>query len=377
MNSLRKTENSRPDVEKISFILPSLNAGGAERVCLNLAKGFVKKGINVEFLLVIPSVQLDIPKGVQVRFLSKKNQKIQWVAGIVALIKIGRQLSESKQTHVFFSTVRGTVILSLLASVFVKSRPRIIVREAALFSKKMWYPKLFHKLALRILYPRAYAVVAVSERVKNEMVNQYGYRGKIFVVNNPIDKEKIIEQSLAIEISSRFDFTFLSVGRLVPEKGHLYLLEAFSKIAHDRSCGLYIIGSGRLENTLKIRAKELGISDQVVWLGYQPNPYPWYRCADVFVLSSISEGFVNVLGEALAIGVPNIVATRCGGGPEELLANHTSAWLVSPENIDELAIAMEQARVNSGHKGIQARSGVPDISSITEEYMHIFMHSAR
>lgn len=371
MSSWSVIETPPKNIEKISFILPSLNAGGAERVCLNLAKGLLEQGIKVDFLLVMSSVQLDIPEGARVRFLTKNSRKRQWVSGIVALFKLQRYFSGARTDEVFIASVRGTVILSLLASLFTRSIPRLFIREAALYSSKIWYPELCHRLSLKFLYPKAKAVIAVSEGVRKEMIERFSYKGKISVVNNPIDTKKITELSLSSLKRSKFKFTYLSVGRLVEEKGFSYLLEAFSEVSSDATIGLYIVGAGELENKLRLRASELQISDQVVWLGYQSNPYPWYLLADVFVLSSIKEGFVNVLAEALALGVPNIVATKCGGGPEELLENHSSSWLVPPANAGALAEAMKKAKVCGKQRPVDEYCSGLTISEVTKMYLEV------
>lgn len=360
------------DVKRVSFILPSLNSGGAERVCLNLAKGFLARGIEVDFLLLTSSVQLQVPEGARIVFLSSRKGKNQALYGAIALFKLWRRFSCSKPTDVFVSSVRGAVILSLLAAMFARPTPRLFVREAALYASKSWYPEFCHRFALKRLYPISAGVVAVSQSIKKELVQTFGYQGKIFVVHNPVDTCEIEKLSVSTPKASRFSFTFLAVGRLVEEKGFCVLLRAFSEISCDKSCGLYIVGSGELEPKLRSLAAELKVADQVVWVGYQANPYPWFKIADAFVLSSISEGFVNVLAEALALGVPNIVATNCGGGPEELLEKHRSAWIVPPNNIDELASAMKKAKESHQKRGVPYYRSVPDISSISDKYLTIF-----
>jgi glycosyltransferase involved in cell wall biosynthesis len=293
------------------------------------------------------------------------------LSGIIALFKLRRLFSRAEAGEAFIASVRGTVILSLLASVFSKPVPRLFVREAALYARKIWYPELSHRLALKFLYPRAKAVIAVSESVKKELVDGFSYKGHVSVVNNPIDKKNIVKLSLVSPKKTKFRFTYLSVGRLVKEKGFFYLLEAFSKISHDKTCGLYIVGAGELEERLRLRARELKIADQVVWLGYQSNPYPWYLLADVFVLSSVKEGFVNVLAEALALGVPNIVATKCGGGPEELLKHHASSWLVPPGNVEALATAMEKAKDEGKKRAVGKYCSGLTISEVIDEYLDV------
>ena len=366
------TENLSIDIKKINFILPSLKAGGAERVCLSLAKEFLENGIKVDFILLTPSVELEVPEGANVKFLTNKNYNGQWMSAVIALLRIRQLFAVSKPTEIFLASVRGAVFLSLLASILLRTTPRLFIREAALYFPKAWYPKLIHRLMLRMFYPRAKGVIAVSESVRQELIGRFGYKGKVTVINNPVDQIKIKELSLCEIKKSKFHFTYLAVGRLVEEKGFTNLLEAFSKISHDKACGLYVVGAGELESKLRLKTEELQISDQVVWVGYELNPYPWYLVADVFVLSSIKEGFVNVLVEALVLGVPNIVATKCGGGPEELLGEHRYSWLVPPGNVHELSTAMKNARDRG--KRLREPELCPEltISNIRNKYLTVF-----
>jgi glycosyltransferase involved in cell wall biosynthesis len=86
---------------------------------------------------------------------------------------------------------------------------------------------------------------------------------------------------------------------------------------------------------------ELGLNGRVYMPGYLPNPFPVYRDADLFVLSSAFEGFGNVLVEAMAMGVP-VVATRCPGGPREILAEARYGRLVpvgEPKTLGEAILS--------------------------------------
>ncbi len=95
--------------------------------------------------------------------------------------------------------------------------------------------------------------------------------------------------------------TILTAGRLVKEKDHRTLFRAFAKLDDLENKQLIILGEGELEGELKQLAKELGIFEQVYFLGFKRNPYAYMKRADVFALTSITEGFGHVLVEALAL----------------------------------------------------------------------------
>nr|WP_298167594.1 glycosyltransferase [uncultured Pseudomonas sp.] len=108
-----------------------------------------------------------------------------------------------------------------------------------------------------------------------------------------------------------------NVGRLHPDKDQATLIRGFAKAQPRLPTGsvLAILGSGRLDDHLKDLARELGISQQVLFLGQVPEAKRYFNAFDVFALSSDHEPFGMVLLEAMAAGVP-LLATACGGARE-------------------------------------------------------------
>jgi len=136
----------------------------------------------------------------------------------------------------------------------------------------------------------------------------------------------------------------LCVGRLTPEKGHHYLLAALAQLKlRGVQCFLDVVGSGPLYNTLKAQTTVLGLEDMVTFHGYVaygPELFALYRRATALVVPSLSEGFPQVINEALCIGLPT-VASAVGGIPA-FLTHLETAMLVPPANIQALAEAIEQ-----------------------------------
>ena len=153
-------------------------------------------------------------------------------------------------------------------------------------------------------------------------------------------------EQIAREWRARFDVApgdsvLLSIGRLSSEKGHQYLIDAVSRIAHSGSypnLKLLIAGAGPLEQSLKRQIQAAGLKDSVKLIGYQDDVRPLFMLADVFVLPSLSEGSPMVLLESMASQVP-IVTTNVGGIPEAL-TDRESAILVPPANAQALGDAI-------------------------------------
>jgi glycosyltransferase involved in cell wall biosynthesis len=136
----------------------------------------------------------------------------------------------------------------------------------------------------------------------------------------------------------------LSVGRLSAEKGLPYLLEALAMLKErGLTCSLDIVGTGALEADLKAQAGAMGLAAQVTFHGYVPyGPalFEHYQRAGALVLSSLTEGFPQVINESLCAGLPT-VATAVGGIPA-FLTNNETALLVPPADAGALARAIEQ-----------------------------------
>ena len=112
---------------------------------------------------------------------------------------------------------------------------------------------------------------------------------------------------------------------------------------HRRTCDsrLIILGTGPMEAELKSLVDRLGLTDVVDFQGFHSNVLPFFRRADVFLLSSLYEGFGNVIVEALGCGTP-VISTRCEHGPAEILDDGRFGVLVEPHNPEAMAAAMNQ-----------------------------------
>jgi glycosyltransferase involved in cell wall biosynthesis len=137
----------------------------------------------------------------------------------------------------------------------------------------------------------------------------------------------------------------LNIGRLDPQKDQVTLLRAFARLARRRDAGLIILGEGRERGRLERLARDLGVADRVIMPGWVPSIEPYFRAADLFVLSSAYEGFGLVLVEALSQGVP-VVSTDCPSGPAEILADGRYGRLVPVGDDEALADAMEEELVS-------------------------------
>jgi len=211
------------------------------------------------------------------------------------------------------------------------------------------------------------------------MVEHLGIsRDKLVRIYNPVDVEMV--RRLAEGAESPFTGPgpqVIAMGRLQREKAYDVLLQAFSIVLKSfPQAQLAILGEGPLETQLKKQAVELGVAHAVAFPGFQKNPWPYVKHADLFVLASRFEGLPNALLEVLALGVP-VVATDCPGGVREIQKSVREIVLVPPEDHVALAAGIVAALSNpTGERpsSQQVAEGLSDfdLQHAIREYSQLF-----
>ena len=232
----------------------------------------------------------------------------------------------------------------VLAHRLARSAARMIVWEHCTLSDQYNDCGCAHRLMLKnsiaLTYPLAHARVAVSTGVADDLAALSGIsRDSISVIYNPLlARPEVATDGAAAEAvwGGWRGPRIITVGRLKAQKNHALLIRAFKKMLATRDARLLILGTGELFEATAALARAEGVADKVLMPGTVPNPTPYYRSSDLFVLSSDYEGFGNVIIEALACGVP-IVSTDCRSGPSEILENGRYGRLVPVGDVDALA----------------------------------------
>ncbi len=215
---------------------------------------------------------------------------------------------------------------------------------------------LRHKSAIRIISSRDFGVLSIctdrfnqcleradamicnSRYIKQYFVDKYPEQAnKVFSVYNYIDTDEICKQSNEMIDSRCIDFIdkhksiVVSVGRFCKEKGFEFLIEAvaIARKSHNDIC-LLLVGDGEYKEKYLEIIDRLKLRDHVFFTGFQENPYKYMARCSCFVLSSISEGFPNVLAEAMALGLP-VIATNCFSGPAEILRKDADYFAINDE----------------------------------------------
>lgn len=311
---LASLHRPEPKPPRLLFAINSLEGGGAERVMARLVAGLREEMPEAEITLALLDDRPEkhaVPKGVNV-------VRLDCDGSVSRSIRRLRDLARKAKPDVVVSFLTRANMAAVIAA--RAAGARCIVSERVHTSSHFGggMKARANRLAVRLLYPRADRVVAVSHGVACDLAENYRVPwDRLATINNPVDAPAIhaaAEEEPQVGLPDRF---ILAVGRLVANKNFPMLLKAYAQsgiTAH-----LVILGEGPERADLEDLAQSLGVAGRVHLPGYADNPYPVMRRALCYVSASNAEGFPNAMVEAMVLGKP-IVATDCRSGPSEILA---------------------------------------------------------
>lgn len=322
---------------KILFTLPNLNSGGAERIIVNIINSLDENYFDIHLLLINNSGSLCsfLKRNIKITTLNVKKTRY----ALFALIKQIKKINPD----IIFSTLQRMNLLVLIASFFISKKIKIFVREPTMPSLFIKSKNTLYLYLIIKLYPRAFMVIAQSNEMKKDIINSYNInKEKIRVINNPLDKksiDKMVNINKDIPFLSR-NINVVASGNINKYKDYGMLIHAFKLVIEkNNSFHLYILGRDEkngLKESLEQLLDKLNIKENVHFLGYQENPYIFYKYSDLFVLSSKQEGLPNVILENLYLEKP-IISTNCINSINKLLINRQNGFIVNVGDFEDMA----------------------------------------
>lgn len=358
--------------KKLAIFVSFSGDGGVERVIANLCQGFLDFGYAVDLLLVKArgAHMAAIPAGVNVVKLGASQTAL-------CLFPLIRYLRRERPPAVLAAKNRGNRV-ALLARAMAGVKTRLVVRMDTHLSKALEGTHPLRRFAyyapMRWLYPKADAIVAVSQGVAEDTAKITGVPlAGIQVIHNPVIVPSLYRQAAMPAahpfFSPKTHPVLVAAGRFTRQKDFPTLLRAFAQVRAQRPCRLLILGEGQDRTALEALATELGVQEDLAMPGFLDNPYAYIARSDLFVLSSIWEGSPTVLTEALALGIP-VVATDCPSGPREITEGGRYGRLVPMRNPDALADAI-LASLSESHDPEKLRSAVSDYTVAASAAKHL------
>ncbi len=326
----------------ILHIITGLSTGGAERSLVKLIEASDRSVFEHHVISLIDKGsqgELIQNAGVQVYELGVKKRGVSWGA-----IKRLRSLTRDLNPDIIHGWMYHGSLMALMSG---SGKPKIMGIRHSLTSLR--HEKAFTRLIIRILglFSRKFSAIVYNAQVSKEQHLKYGFRHKnALVIPNGFNTKlfrpdtgfkKAIRQQLHIPESA---FVFVNLARFHPMKNHQGLLRAFARVVQKHpETRLMLIGRGveKGNEQLAVLIEQLGLENNVILLGERKDIPELLNASDAFVLPSAwGEGFPNVLGEAMACGLP-CISTRVGDS--ETVVGDTG-WLIPPASVQSLETAM-------------------------------------
>jgi len=344
---------------RLAIALDGLTGGGAARVAAILGNAWVAKGLDV-FLVTSDDGSCApaywVHEQAKVFHLGLRRDSyspLQAVANNTSrIIRLRTALRRLKPDVIisFLDTLNVIVLLAtrgLGIPVIVSERTDPAGRNLG----RAW------ELLRRLTYRWADAVVCQGERPLRYFGRRTRRRGRI--IPNPVALPAAAAGLRAGVSCPGQVRTLVAMGSLRPEKGFDVLLNAFSQVVpRHREWRLVIWGEGPLRSELESQASQLGIADHITFPGVTREPFARLAEANLFVLSSLVEGFPNVLTEAMSVGLP-VIATDVGAVPE-IVRDGIDGVLAPPGQEEALAVAMDRLMGNREARSCLA-ARAPDV----------------
>ncbi|MEN3334310.1 MAG: hypothetical protein V7641_3675 [Blastocatellia bacterium] len=341
---------------RITFVISSLGGGGAERVATVMANYWAAKGWQITILAVssgrppvydlhtdvvyqemhalLPARSSAWPQATLTRLINDCStaERAVIVADLGLILALGHAIRVTAPDMIisFLDITNLRVLLATLEA----NLPVIVTEHSDPFHNSIGEGR---ERLRRRLYPKAKYVTVLTEEAARYFSATVGDR--VRVIPNPVLAPG---DGFANRKARGARLRLLAMGRLSPEKGFDLLLRAFARIA-DRQprWHLEICGEGALQPYLTELAGELGLAERVRLPGFTRTPYEAMRQADLFVVSSLCEGFSNVLIEAMACGLAAI-SFDCPSGPRHIIRDGIDGLLVPPRDVAALATALDR-----------------------------------
>jgi len=299
----------------IIFFCPSMEEGGVEKNLINICNG-LSNNQKISIITANKNKKKLFKKEVKfisatTNFLSKKNRIVK---GIFCVYLLFKNYNSQKTTIVAFQSNILAIIVSKILNY------KVIIRSNQ--SPVNYANNFIKRKIMSFFFKRADKIIVNSNDFKKEFKKFFNL--DTFVIYNLIESRNQLVGLSKKHVNYNFFsnskkvLNILSVGRLVTQKNQITILKALNLIKNKREFRFYLIGKGSEYINLKKYIDKKELNDHVRILNFKQNIYPYYRKADLFILSSLYEGLPNTLIEALTLGIP-IISSDCKTGPKEIL----------------------------------------------------------
>ena len=351
---------------EILFAIKSINAvgGGAERVLAEISNGLAERGHRVSILTY------DLPHGNSFYSLHSSINRIDLgignTEGSSTIFETLQRIISLRRTIV---QANPDVVVGFMHSMFIPlglallgTKFPVIASEHIGFEHYRRHP--YERLLLQLTPYITNKTTVISEKLRNGFNVQL--RNHMIVIPNPVSMPEDNRTDRIKSSSTRK--TILSVGRLVPQKDHQTLIEAYAMLADEfPEWDLRIFGDGELRPQLETQIKALGFEGRVQLATTTPNVTEEYLCAELFVTSSLYESFGLATAEAMTYRLPVVGFADCSGTNELIRHNHNGILVQGTHRASDLADGMRRLMSSSELRQTLGNAGPSSMAAFSTE----------
>ena len=367
--------------KKILFIMFNLAGGGAEKVLVDILQHFDYKQYDVELALVKHAgIYLsDIPKNVRIttlfnRFFFMLGFGLSKYFNIHFVNRLIVQHRIKDKYDAIISFMEG---YSLLFHSYLTNQAEVNISwvHIDLFTHHHTkYLSIYGDKMEKACYSKMDKLVFVSNDSSSQFDKLFDINVPKTVIYNPIPKESIIQSANNTHVE-KDKFVIGNVARFVEQKRLDRLLRVAKRLKDDNyDIEFWLIGEGPLKDDLMQLQKQLGLENYVFFKGFKKPAYPYIKQFDLFLLTSLTEGYPLVVCEAICLGIP-ICATRVTGTVEIL--DNGKFGVLTEQDDDSIynavkALLDNRKQLNYYHEKSLERSAMFNIDKTMEEIYALF-----
>lgn len=328
---------------RVLFVTASTKGGGAERMLFNIVRSM---DWNHEARLFVTSDEQvpDVYKDDDINSVNANERH--------AMRSFGKLMKELKayEPHHVFTTSSNVGYMLILAKKILRAKYKIFIR-CAVTPSEIYQTDIKSKLlncVNRLVYNSADLVIAQTDFMRNDLMDKYHVKAeKTRTIRNIVDHnfvKKMASQDNATELCPN-NYNIVACGALYSVKGFDLLIEALEGLVKGTNRHLYILGEERYEpgyrSFLQNEIDSRNLTANIHLLGQKENPYPYFRQADLFVMSSRKEGYPNVVLESLSLCTP-VVATNVVDWTGVIFDGITG-YVAEKGNVESIKTALHKA----------------------------------
>lgn len=330
---------------KVLFVTASTTGGGAERMLFNIIRSMNERHEARLFITSDAKVPVAYKNDVASVNADKRH-------AMSAFTKLLRYIRTYKPEHIF-TTSSNIGYMLIIIKQLLRTDYKIYIR-CAVTPSEIYQTDLKSKLLAkvnRLTYNGAELVIAQTEFMRRDLIRAYNIKPeKVKAIRNIVDINFVREQAelgSAPELNQD-NFNIVAAGALYSVKGFDILIEAITPLIKDTNKYLYILGEERYEpgycDFLNGLIQKHGVERNIHLIGHKSNPYPYFKAADLFVMSSRKEGYPNVVLEALALNTP-VVVSNCVDW-SDVINEGVNGFVAEKNNVESFRSALDKAFSN-------------------------------